>query len=82
MPGYEEMPRDMLIRTILDMQRSLADITRRLESVVDENSLLHEESTMLKDAIDARIEAAGTRQKDKKKADKQSLDDPLADDDD
>merc|ERR1712187_1036986 len=58
---FEDMPRDQLRKAILDMQRGLADLTRRLDTVGEENSLLREENTMLKDAIDDRVEGARPR---------------------
>mmetsp|Transcript_49593 Transcript_49593/g.114952 ORF Transcript_49593/g.114952 Transcript_49593/m.114952 type:complete len:83 (-) Transcript_49593:164-412(-) len=53
---FEEMPRERLRKAILDLQRGLSDLTKRLDAVGEENSALRQENAMLKDAIDERIE--------------------------
>lgn len=55
---FEEMSREQIRKAILDMQKGLADLTHRLDNVGEENSLLKEESALLKDAIDSRIEGS------------------------
>mmetsp|Transcript_61744 Transcript_61744/g.177083 ORF Transcript_61744/g.177083 Transcript_61744/m.177083 type:complete len:317 (+) Transcript_61744:320-1270(+) len=57
-PRYEDMGASDIRRSILDLQRGLADITRRLDSVGMENHLLREENIVLKDAIDDKIEGS------------------------
>lgn len=55
-PRYETMPAFELRRSVLELQKGLADITRRLDGVCTENTLLREENSFLKEAIDDKIE--------------------------
>lgn len=57
-PRYEVMPAEDIRKAVLELQRSLADITRRLDTVATENQLLKEENNLLKDAIDEKIEGS------------------------
>lgn len=56
-PKYETMPAADLRKAVLELQRGLADITRRLDTVGSENQLLKEENSLLKEAIDDKIES-------------------------
>lgn len=58
LPRYEDMAAPDLRRAILALQKGLADITRRMDSVGMENHLLREENLMLKEAIDDKIEGS------------------------
>lgn len=58
MPVYEGMVAPELRRAVMDLQKGLADITRRLDTVGTENQLLKEENMLLKEAIDDRIEGS------------------------
>lgn len=58
MPRFEELSRSELCSAVLDIQKGLADLTKRLDSVGEENALLREENALLKDEIDSRIEGA------------------------
>ncbi|CAE8643176.1 unnamed protein product, partial [Polarella glacialis] len=60
MPRFEELSREQIRGAVLDMQKGLSDLTRRLDSVCEENSLLREENALLKDSIDGRIEGGRT----------------------
>jgi len=58
MPRYEDMAAADIRKAILDLQKGLADITRKLDTVGMENHLLREENSQLKEAIDDKIEGA------------------------
>jgi len=58
MPRYEDMSAPELRKAVMGLQKGLADITRRLDTVGTENQLLKEENMLLKEAIDDRIEGS------------------------
>mmetsp|Transcript_75238 Transcript_75238/g.193996 ORF Transcript_75238/g.193996 Transcript_75238/m.193996 type:complete len:137 (-) Transcript_75238:6-416(-) len=63
MPNFESLSREELQLAVADLGFSLAELSLRLEELGGENLLLGEESALLKDAIDSKLEDAADKER-------------------